>query len=140
VPCRRSYLFHKIKSRRLGVNWTTLPPVRWRLPRFAQAALRSRGQNGGTQCPVLEHKGRRAYGYCAPETSRHAGGTDLGRVSVEEDGSAGEVNAGEEDLCELVVTRGDSPEVLELIEETLNEIAFAVEGEVARARGFSVGF
>ena len=48
--------------------------------------------------------------------------------------------AGEEDLCELVVTRGDSPEMLELIEETLNEIAFAVEGEVARARGFSVGF
>ena len=30
--------------------------------------------------------------------------------------------------------------MLELIEETLNEIAFAVEGEVARARGFSVGF
>ena len=60
--------------------------------------------------------------------------------SVEEDSSAGEVNAGEEDLCELVVTRGDSPEMLELIEETLNEIAFAVEGEVARARGFSVGF
>ena len=46
------------------------------------------------------------------------------------------MNAGEEDLCELVVTRGDNPETLELIEETLNEIAFAVEGEVARARGF----
>ncbi len=29
---------------------------------------------------------------------------------------------------------------LELAEETLNEIAFAIEGEVARARGFSVGF
>ncbi len=50
------------------------------------------------------------------------------------------MNAGEEDLCELVVARGDSAEMLELIEETLNEIAFAVEGEVARARGFSVGF
>ena len=30
--------------------------------------------------------------------------------------------------------------MLELIEETLNEIAFAVEGEVARARSFSVEF
>ena len=64
----------------------------------------------------------------------------LGPVFVEEDGGAGEVNAGEEDFCELVVARGDSAEMLELIEETLNEIAFAVEGEVARARGFSVGF
>ena len=60
--------------------------------------------------------------------------------SVEEDGGAGEVNAGEENLGELVVTGGDGPEMLELVEETLNEIAFAVEGEVARARGFSVGF
>ena len=50
------------------------------------------------------------------------------------------MNAGEEDLCELVVTRGDSPEMLELIEETLNEIAFAVEGEVARAGGFRLDF
>ena len=50
------------------------------------------------------------------------------------------MDAGEEGPCELVVTRGDSPEMLEPIEETLNEIAFAVEGEVARARGFSVGF
>ena len=30
--------------------------------------------------------------------------------------------------------------MLELVEKTLNEIAFAVEGEVARARGFPVGF
>ena len=30
--------------------------------------------------------------------------------------------------------------MFELVEETLNEIAFAVEGEIARARGFSVGF
>ena len=30
--------------------------------------------------------------------------------------------------------------MLEFIEETLNEVAFAVEGEVARARGFSVRF
>jgi len=50
------------------------------------------------------------------------------------------VNPGEENLGELVVTRGDGPEMFELVEETLNEIAFAVEGEVARARGFSIGF
>ena len=60
--------------------------------------------------------------------------------SVEEDGGAGEVDGGEENLGELVVTRGNGPEMLELVEKTLNEIAFAVEGEVARARGFSVGF
>ena len=53
--------------------------------------------------------------------------------SVEEDYGAGEVNAGEENLGELVVTGGDGPEMLELVEETLNEIAFAVESEVARA-------
>ena len=50
------------------------------------------------------------------------------------------MNPGEESLGELVVTRGDGPEMFELIEEPLNEIAFAVEREVARARGFSVGF
>ena len=60
--------------------------------------------------------------------------------SVEEDGSAGELNAGEENLGELVVARGDGSEMLEHVEETLNEIAFAIEGEVARARGLSVGF
>src|SRR6516225_4812360 len=30
--------------------------------------------------------------------------------------------------------------MLERVKETLDEIAFAVEGEIARARGFSVGF
>src|ERR1700729_534075 len=30
--------------------------------------------------------------------------------------------------------------MLERVEETLDEIAFAVEGEIARTRGFSVGF
>ena len=50
------------------------------------------------------------------------------------------MNAGEESLGEFVVTGGDGAEVLERIEETLDEIAFAVEGEVARARGVSVGF
>ena len=50
------------------------------------------------------------------------------------------MNAGEEGLGEFVVTRGDGPEMLEFVEETLDEIALAIEGEVARARGFSVGF
>jgi len=50
------------------------------------------------------------------------------------------LDAGEENLGELVVTRGDGPEMLEFVEETFNEITFTVEGEVARARGFSVGF
>ena len=42
-----------------------------------------------------------------------------GLCSVEEDGGAGEVKADEENLGELVVTRGDGPEILELVEETL---------------------
>ena len=46
------------------------------------------------------------------------------------------VDAGEESLGELVVASGDGPEMFELVEETLNEIAFAVEGEVAGAWGF----
>ena len=50
------------------------------------------------------------------------------------------MDGGEENLGELVVTRGDGPEMLGLVEKTLNEIAFAIEDEVARAWGFSVGF
>ena len=50
------------------------------------------------------------------------------------------MHAGEENLGELVVMRGDGSEMLEFVEKMLNEIAFAVEGEVARARGSSVGF
>ena len=50
------------------------------------------------------------------------------------------MNAGEERLGEFVVASGDGPEMLERVEETLDEIAFAVEGEIARTRGFSVGF
>ena len=50
------------------------------------------------------------------------------------------MDGGEENLGALVVTRGDGSEMLELVVKTLNEIAFAIEGEVVRARGFSVGF
>ena len=50
------------------------------------------------------------------------------------------MNAGEEGLGEFVVAGGDGSEMLEHVEETLNEIAFAIEDEIARARGFPVGF
>jgi hypothetical protein len=56
--------------------------------------------------------------------------------SVEEDGGAGELNAGGKNLGELVVTWGDGPEMFELTEETRNEVAFALEGEIALARRF----
>ena len=46
------------------------------------------------------------------------------------------MDGGEENLGELVVSRGDGPEMLELVEKTLNEIAFAVEGEVVTGAGF----
>ena len=52
----------------------------------------------------------------------------------------GEMNAGEESLGELVVARGVGPEIFELVEETLNEIASGIDTEIAQARGFSVGF
>jgi hypothetical protein len=45
-----------------------------------------------------------------------------GLCSVEEDCGAGELDAGEESLGELVVTRGDGPEMFELVEETLDEM------------------
>jgi len=60
--------------------------------------------------------------------------------SFEEDGGAGEVNAGEEGVGEFVVAGGDGSEMLEHVEETLDEIAFAIEDEVAPARDFAVGF
>lgn len=49
------------------------------------------------------------------------------------------------DACEEVsggflVTRGDAPEVFDQIEEALDEIAFGIEREVARALDFAVGF
>ena len=50
------------------------------------------------------------------------------------------MNASEESLGEFVVTSGDGSEMLEHVEKTLDEIAFAVEGEIACARGFSVRF
>ena len=49
------------------------------------------------------------------------------------------MNAGEEGLGEFVVAGGDGSEMLERVEETLDENAFAIEDEIARARGFAVG-
>ena len=48
------------------------------------------------------------------------------------------MKAGEEGLGEFVVTGGDGPEMLEQVEETLDEIAFAIEDEIARARDFGL--
>ena len=39
---------------------------------------------------------------------------------------------------EFVITCGDSAEVLELIKEALDEVAFAIERKVARALGLTV--
>ena len=47
---------------------------------------------------------------------------------------------GEEISGELVVACSDSSKVLELVEEALDEIALAVECEVAIPRVFAVGF
>ena len=46
------------------------------------------------------------------------------------------MNAGEEGFGEFVVAGGDGSEMLERVEETLDEIAFAVEGEIACDAGF----
>jgi hypothetical protein len=43
--------------------------------------------------------------------------------------NSGQLHSGKEISGELGLTRGDSAEVLELIEEALDEIAFAIERE-----------
>ena len=59
--------------------------------------------------------------------------------SVEEDDSGCELDAGEEISGELVVTRGYAAEVLELVEEALDEVALALEREIAGAEALAVG-
>ena len=59
--------------------------------------------------------------------------------SVEEDDSGCELDAGEEISGELVVTRGYAAEVLELVEEALDEVALAIEREIAGAEALAVG-
>ena len=50
------------------------------------------------------------------------------------------MNSGKEISSELVVARGDGAKMLEFVEEALDEIAFAVECEVAIPRRFAIGF
>ena len=49
------------------------------------------------------------------------------------------MNSGEEISCEFVVSRGDCPEMFEFVEEALDEIALAVEREVASPRDLAIG-
>jgi len=50
------------------------------------------------------------------------------------------VDASEKIAGKLVVTRRDGAKVLQFVEESLDEIALAVEDEVARRRRLTVGF
>jgi hypothetical protein len=49
------------------------------------------------------------------------------------------LNSGKEISGKFVVARGDGAKVLEFVEEVLDEIALAVEREVAGARGLAIG-
>ena len=62
----------------------------------------------------------------------------LALCSVEKDCNSGQLHSGKEISGEFVVTCGDSAEVLELIKEALDEVAFAIERKVARALGLTV--
>ena len=63
-----------------------------------------------------------------------------GLSSVEQDCSGDQLDSGKEISGEFVVARGDGSEVLELIEEALDEVAFAIEREVARPLDLTVRF
>ena len=53
--------------------------------------------------------------------------------------AAGNVDGGEEIAGEFVVSGGDGAVLFEFVEEPLDEVAFAIEDEVARARGLAAG-
>ena len=53
---------------------------------------------------------------------------------------AGEVDSCKEIARGLLVARGDGPEVLDDVEETLDQVALPVKREVAVALGLAVGF
>lgn len=59
--------------------------------------------------------------------------------SVEQNDKADEVYGREEISREFVVTRGDSAEVFECVEEPFDEIAFAIEDEIALPLNEAVG-
>jgi hypothetical protein len=48
------------------------------------------------------------------------------------------LHTGEKISGEFVITCGDGTEVFELIEKSFDKVAFAVEREIARSRGFAV--
>src|SRR5579859_8256217 len=62
---------------------------------------------------------------CDLSRTRPRLGRGLIMPDPEPNGSQG--NGREEVSCELVVARGDAPEVLELVEEALDEVALTVE-------------
>jgi hypothetical protein len=56
--------------------------------------------------------------------------------SVEQYCNSGELHSGKE--ISVVMKCGDSAEVLELIEEALDEVAFAIKRKVARSRRLAI--
>src|SRR5260370_8113623 len=60
--------------------------------------------------------------------------------SVEQDESCDQLDGGEEISSEFVVARGDGPVVFDFVEEALDEIALAIEHEIAIALRLAVGF
>jgi hypothetical protein len=60
--------------------------------------------------------------------------------SVEQDHSAGELQAGEEISGQFIVARGDGTKVLEFVEEAFDEVALAIEREITIARRLAVSF
>jgi hypothetical protein len=50
------------------------------------------------------------------------------------------LNCGEKIYCQFVVSGHDGAKVLNLVEEALDEIALAVEREIAVPLGLAVGF
>ena len=60
--------------------------------------------------------------------------------SVEPDQHANQHHASQKRCGELVEACGNAAELLQLVEEALDKVALAVEGEVGLARLFAVGF
>ena len=65
---------------------------------------------------------------------------DWGLSSVEQNDSGDQLNRGEKISGEFVIAGRNGAKVLNLVEEALDEVAFAVECEIAIALGLSVGF
>lgn len=59
--------------------------------------------------------------------------------SVKPDDHADELDCGQECIGEFVVARSDGAEVFEFVEEPLDEVAFAIQGEVRLSRLDAIG-